>query len=375
MRQDLHRGCTIGMDFGDLQVENGCFIEEDGSTYCFCDFNRCNAAGIIDLRNLEASRNNENKIMENEKVYDELLRKQTTTTTTTTETTTVTTTTTVVTTTTTMITSPPSTTITPTTTTTTTATSSSPNLTTKIINKSTGKKSEFPFNTKYDSNLRNLDDLLTDYLEFSKKVLKNQTTLPHKNDNSNVDLILKKIQEFSGGLPVGSSAYSIQLTTPKTKTTETEEAFNKNIKSLQDIKDRLNLLKTLRLKASKNSIPVVQNYKPGNASLLINNSRKSMTKSPKSSKKQTTTSTTTETSTTTTTTSLTTTTESTTTTSRSEASVKSATLLPRKSFEKSTKMSDHEYIVNPQTNYIDWVKTYQEKYNSGIFDKIIFQFF
>ena len=31
---------TIGMDFGDLQIENGCFIEEDGSTYCFCEFNK-----------------------------------------------------------------------------------------------------------------------------------------------------------------------------------------------------------------------------------------------------------------------------------------------------------------------------------------------
>lgn len=40
VNSDLHRGCTIGMDFGDLQIENGCFIEEDGSTYCFCDYNR-----------------------------------------------------------------------------------------------------------------------------------------------------------------------------------------------------------------------------------------------------------------------------------------------------------------------------------------------
>ena len=40
------------MDLGKVQIENGCFIEEDGSTYCFCDFNRCNAAGILDLRNL-----------------------------------------------------------------------------------------------------------------------------------------------------------------------------------------------------------------------------------------------------------------------------------------------------------------------------------
>ena len=40
------------MDLGQIQVENGCFVEEEGSTYCFCDFNRCNAAGILDLRNL-----------------------------------------------------------------------------------------------------------------------------------------------------------------------------------------------------------------------------------------------------------------------------------------------------------------------------------
>lgn len=49
---DLHRGCSYGMDLGQIQVENGCFVEEEGSTYCFCDFNRCNAAGILDLRNL-----------------------------------------------------------------------------------------------------------------------------------------------------------------------------------------------------------------------------------------------------------------------------------------------------------------------------------
>ncbi len=53
----MHRGCTYGMDLGDVEIENGCFVEEDGSTYCFCDFNRCNAAGILDLRNLIDDKN------------------------------------------------------------------------------------------------------------------------------------------------------------------------------------------------------------------------------------------------------------------------------------------------------------------------------
>ncbi len=45
------------MDLGEVEIENGCFVEEDGSTYCFCDFNRCNAAGILDLRNLIDDKN------------------------------------------------------------------------------------------------------------------------------------------------------------------------------------------------------------------------------------------------------------------------------------------------------------------------------
>jgi hypothetical protein len=57
LNKDLHRGCSYGMDLGPIQIENGCFVEEDGATFCFCDFNRCNAAGILDLRNLIDDKN------------------------------------------------------------------------------------------------------------------------------------------------------------------------------------------------------------------------------------------------------------------------------------------------------------------------------
>ena len=56
-------------------------LRKTGPRIAFCDFNRCNAAGIIDLRNLAATRNedNENKIAQNEKYYDDLLKKEKTT--------------------------------------------------------------------------------------------------------------------------------------------------------------------------------------------------------------------------------------------------------------------------------------------------------
>lgn len=46
---DIHRGCSYGMELN--VTKNGCFVNQDGSVYCFCDFNRCNAASLLDLRN------------------------------------------------------------------------------------------------------------------------------------------------------------------------------------------------------------------------------------------------------------------------------------------------------------------------------------
>jgi hypothetical protein len=201
---------------------------------------------------------------------------------------------------------------------------------------------------------------------------KNQTNII-SGRNENVNAILKKIQEFSGGLPGGSSAYSIPLTTSKTKPIETEEAFNKNIKSLQEIKDRLNLLKALRVKVNKTSsntnlIPQ-KHFFVHNNSLPLSNSRKSIIKSTVKSIKTTSTKATTTTPTTTAATYPSSTASSTTTITKEISTLtknKVSTLLPRKANEKATKMSENEYVVNPQTNHIDWVKTYQQRYNSGL---------
>lgn len=244
------------MDLGQIQVENGCFVEEEGSTYCFCDFNRCNAAGILDLRNLiemgrsqpqlsknfnsstnlllSPSSDTRTKLLNNVEIekdgfielnrYSNDIDEEIATTTIPIKTTANTTTTPKTTTTT----KPP-----PQTTRKSQQTSSTPltivptsaylstlpqqsshaaalstseseftfELPSNIINQTTNTSTAFPFKTSYDPLLNNLDQLLVDYLNFSKTVNSHlitesirQQILKSLKGN---DRLLKKFEQYT----------------------------------------------------------------------------------------------------------------------------------------------------------------------------------
>lgn len=212
---------------------------------------------------------------------------------------------------------------------------------------------ELPFETKYDKNLKNLDDLLVDYISFSKKI----------NKNKNEDNILKKIQEFSGGLPVGSSAYTITFTTPSTTPTTSTTSSTTTTKETTTIKSKLIGKNSYAYEQLKNKI---EQYKAQNANKnnQIPNTDNLIMKLAELISTFSTKSTTTARPTTMTTTTTTTTSAKITSVTNKIPSIARSSLLPRKSSDKITKTNTFDYNANSNIVY-DWFKAYQEKYNAG----------
>lgn len=297
----LHRGCSFGLDFGEQEIENGCYIEEDGSTYCFCDYNRCNAAGILDLRNLAPELANTTKSMI---LNDEDFR------------------------------------------------------TTKKLYKTTQAVKSTQKQMEHLIRVPLLENLIT------KSKLKNEN-----------DLLLKKIQEFSGGLPIGSSAIVLNSTIKRVTTTQAPVATTTQttlktpkLKFFTD-KTRFNqyFSKTHKIEPTSStsqifSLPYFIKYKTQFKSKYPKVPMTTTTVIP-------TTSTTTIIPTTSTTTSTTTTTSkptSTTTLLTTISKVFSPKRIPNLKLLNNKMEEDFVYTPVSTTSrpVFDWIKAYIEKYNS-----------